>query len=364
MHRKFFTSWIILIACSIVVADQTTTGTSDSFDIAAFTGADVTVINEAVAYHNSLTLPLNEIKVATFNYVKSVTKLQKAKTVEKKRQELLLAIQKSVETLSKEPPFKNNSTLRVELKRYLDLIAIVLREDFGKILNMEEIESRSFDQEEAHQLAIDLAREKLNDYFTIVTKAEEDFFKTYKVPVSKTIKKDEMTLQIEKANKAIEYYNTVFRIFYKVNKEDAYTRKANEAKDVAALEQHVATLESFADEGLLKLDQIKAFEGDDDLRATAKMMLNFYKEEARTTYPVNVNFYLVLDNMQKATKKLNAIKKSERTQHDVDEYNQTVSMYNKAVKELNKKNKQSYKDLTKLIKLWNNKKEAFFDKHS
>ena len=77
-----------------------------------------------------------------------------------------------------------------------------------------------------------------------------------------------------------------------------------------------------------------------------------------------MNFYFVSDNMQKMAKKLNAIKESDRTQHDVDEYNQTVAMYNKAVKELNKKNKDSYKNLMKLIKLWDKKKEEFFDKHS
>jgi hypothetical protein len=242
------------------------------------------------------------------------------------------------------------------------MVTIVLKEDFGKILDMEEVEAQSYDQEEAHQKAIDLASEKLNDCYRIVTAAEKAFFKKFNITM--TEEKDELTQKIEKANKAMEYYNGIYRIFSRVNRQYSYAHNALAAKDIAGLEQHGTTLVAFAGEGLQQLNGKKAYDGDDALRSAAVEYLTFCREEGKVTYPANVDFYLKNDEMQRAYKKLNATREKDRTQKDVDAYNLAVERYNRAVKEINKINNASVKKNGELIKGWNKQMEGFFDKHS
>jgi hypothetical protein len=318
--------------------------------------------NDAVAYYNSLMVPLSDFKKANYDYIHTITRMRRARTVEKSRQGLLKVIQSNQGFFKNTNPFRNDPTLKDELVRYLDLVYIVLKRDFDKILDMEDIVAQSYDQAEAHQLALDLAIKKLNASFDVLKKAEKEFFTTYHI--SANDEKNELALKIEKANRAIEYYDTLHRVFFKVNKEDNYAREAIAAKDVAGLEQHATTLVSFAEYGLEQLKRQKGYEGDDKLLATATKMLEFYREEGKSTCPANVDYYIKTDNFQKAQKKINSIKPADRKQEDVDQYNNEVNLFNKAVKEINKTNKTSFKMHKKLIKSWNREVEKFFKKHS
>jgi hypothetical protein len=324
--------------------------------------ADPLVTHAAVLYFEELISPFTDVRKASYTYMQTVVKMRKARTVEKSRQELLQVVQSKKEICKGSTPFEGDSTLKCELIRYLDLVDIILKEDFAKILDMEDIAAQSYDQEEAHQLALDLAVEKLRASFDVFKKAQKDFFIKYHINEKK--EQDELTQKIEKANRAIEYYKAVSRIFLKTNKENYYAGEAVSSKDIAALGQHATTLVSFAEEGLEKLKQKGGYEGDDKLLSSAVTMLEFYRHEGQTTYPVNVDFYLKTENMEKAQKRLNSIKESDRKKEDIDQFNREVKAYNEAVKEVNKANKASYKTHKKLLKSWNKQMEKFFKNHS
>jgi hypothetical protein len=49
---------------------------------------------------------------------------------------------------------------------------------------MEDINAQSYDQAEAHQLAIDMATEKLDTSFNILKKAEKIFFTKYGIKIN------------------------------------------------------------------------------------------------------------------------------------------------------------------------------------
>jgi hypothetical protein len=324
--------------------------------------ANPQLTNDAIVYYNNLNTPLQDFKKANYNYTQAITRIRKARAVEKKRQELIKVLQSNKEFLRKYESFKGDSTLKLELIRYLDLVEIVLQEDFGKILDMEDINAQAYDQDEAHQLAIDKAIEKLHASYDVMKNADDNFFKKYAITVNR--EKDEMTLKIEKANKAIEYYNTIYRIFFKANKEDYYARQAISSKDIVGLEQHAMTLVSFSEDGLAQLKQKNGYEGDNDLLSTAIKLLDFYLNEGQVTCPANVDFNMKADNVQSAAKKFNSIKEADRKQEDVDQYNKAVEVYNKAVKEINKINNGSFKTHKQLIEQWNKQVEKYFDKHS
>lgn len=320
------------------------------------------ITNEAVQYYVKLSEPMRDLKIAHYNYLKMVTKLRKARAVEKSRQQLLKVLQSNMEIFKNCDSFRDDSTLKMKLIEFLNLNYLVLKEDFDKIIDMEDVIAQSFDQAEAHQLAIDLAVEKINATFKVLRKAETDFFGKYHITANN--EKDELTLKIEKANKALEYYNSIHRIFFKVNKQFAYTSDASAKKDIANLEQHTITLVSFAEDALSELKKKDGYDGDNELLATAIEIIQFYNKEGKQTYPANIEFYLKEDNMQKTIKKFNSIKESDRTKPVVDQFNNEVNIFNKAAGEVNKINQASFKKHNDLLEIWNKKMDQFFKKHS
>jgi len=60
----------------------------------------------------------------------------------------------------------------------------------------------------------------------------------------------------------------------------------------------------------------------------------------------------------------NSIQENNKTEEDVDQYNEAVNIYNKAVKELNKANNLSQKKHKQLLKLWDKQVTTFFETHS
>jgi hypothetical protein len=317
---------------------------------------------EAVKYHQSLTLLFPELKMASFYYLTAVTKTRRVRSIEKNRQNLLKVIQKNQAHIKTNPPLYNDATLRTELTRYLDMLYIVMKEDFDKILDMEDIKAQTYDEDEAHQLALDLAFEKLENCRTFLTKADETFFALYGIKVDNT--KDKITEKIEQANNAIKYYNPIYRVFFKVNREYSYTQLALAKKDLAELQQHAAALPVLAEDGIEKLKSLNGYMGDDELLKTVIEILKFYKSEGLVTIPANIAFFLKVEAFQNAQKKMESIRPESRTKSDIDIYNKSLDSYNTSVKEINQLNTSSNKKHNNYIDKWKKTVDTFFDVHS
>jgi hypothetical protein len=318
--------------------------------------------SEAIDYLKRLTVLFPELKIANYNYSKAVTKSRRVRSIERNRQDLIKIIKKNQAHISTSPMFHNDSTFRTELAHYLDLLYLVMKRDFDKILDMEDIEAQAYDEDEAHQIALDMAFAKLDTCHTLLTKTESHFFKTYNIQVDTTV--DILSKKIEKANDAIDYYNPIYKIFYKSNKQYSYAKQALGKKDLAALQQHTAALEKFVREGSEDLKKFKGYENDDNLIKMVAKLLEFYNTESTVMLPMNIEFFLQVETFQNALKKYEAIKPDKRTQKDVDEYNKEVNIYNDAVKKINQTNNSSYKKHSELLKEWNKAADKFFELHS
>jgi hypothetical protein len=318
--------------------------------------------SEAIDYHLKLTVLFPELKIANYNYTTAITKSRRARSIEKSRQELLKIIQKNQAHISTSPLFHNDSTLRTDLIHYLDLLYIVLKNDFDKILDMEDIEAQAYDEDEAHQIALDMAFAKLDTCHAVLIKTDSVYFNTYHIKANTT--KDKISEKIERANNAINYYNPIYKVFYKSNKQYSYANQALVKKDLAALQQHTVTLEKFVNDGVEKLKQFKGYENDDNLIRIVAKFLEFYKKESSVTLPANIEFFLQVETFHNAAKKYNAIKADKRTQKDVDEYNKEVKIYNEAVNKINQTNNSSSKKHNELIKEWYKAVDSFFELHS
>jgi len=316
----------------------------------------------ALEYLQNVHKKLLPQKKAAYEYVQSVTKSRRARLIERKRQDMIAVIKQNRDYFKTFIPFNNDMVFKDELMKYLDVKYNVMKEDFDKIVDMEQIEAQTIDQEDAHQMALDLAFEKLDTCYAEFERAEDAFFLRYNI--KEDTLKDKMSLTIERANDLIDYYNAIHRIFSKVNKVSRYANEAVRRDDIAALEQHATTLVLFADEAIEKLKQQKPFEGDNELIVAAMNLSEYYKKEGQEILPLNVKYNLSKDLFNEAEKKIKSIKTADQTDADINEYNSAVKEFNKAVRELNKANTTSNKTHKKLLKQWDDLGDTFFKKHT
>ena len=118
----------------------------------------------AVDYMNQFSQSFNELKGETWQYLKSITSGKNSRTVDAKRQNLLNKTNLVKAEVSKKGDFNNDASLRNAVVDYLNLSYTVLKEDYDKILNMEEIAEQSYDNMEAYLLAREKANEKLHSF--------------------------------------------------------------------------------------------------------------------------------------------------------------------------------------------------------
>lgn len=318
--------------------------------------------SDAVIYMEELTKSYNQLKIETWHYMKSITRGKGVRKVENKRQDLLKEI-KSVKTeVQKQKAFGTDASLKNAIVEFLDLEYTVLNEDFGKILDMEDIAEQSYDLMEAYLLAKEKANEKLDvasDELQVVQKA---FAAANNITLIED--NDKLSQKIDKAGEALKYYNQIYLIFFKCYKQEMYLMEALQKADVGALEQNKNTLVTFSDESLLKLNDAGNFKNDASLNLAAKQMLTFYKSEADEYFPKAIDYFIKKDNFEKLKKIFDSKSSSNRTQQDVDQYNKAVNDYNDAVNIYNASNNSANEKRSKYLEQWNQKIEAFFDNHA
>ncbi|SFT89669.1 hypothetical protein SAMN05216474_3017 [Lishizhenia tianjinensis] len=317
----------------------------------------------SVEYMNSVLEPIAELKKETWNYMKAVTKGKGARKVEGKRMELIMGLKNAKREVAKISDYKGDDNLRTEAEEYLGMSITVLEEDFGKILDMEDIAEQSYDLMEAYLLAKEKANDKLQAAGDELDAAQRTFADANDITLVEA-ESDKTSEKIKKAGKALRYYNEIYLIFFKVYKQEAYVIDAQNRQDVMAMEQNINTLKADAEAGLEKLAALEAFDGDKTLIAACKEAMEFYLDEAENTFPAMLNFYLAKDNFDKAKETFEATKKKDRTQKVVDKYNNAGKKYNEAVGEFNKVNESSNDERGDTLKNWNKSVDKFFSNHA
>jgi hypothetical protein len=169
---------------------------------------------------------------------------------------------------------------------------------------------------------------------------------------------------LDQASKVNRYHRSVYLIFFKSYKQEAYLIEAMGKKNVNGMEQNKNSLEKFSGEGISKLIGMPTFNGDNSMIIASRQLLEFYKSECKEKIPGITSYFLKEENYQKVKKAFDSINQSERTQADVDQYNKAVNEFNLAVNEYNNTNNQLNANRGKLIENYNKTSQNFLDKHT
>lgn len=303
-----------------------------------------------------------ELSKKYLSYMGEVAHGNRARRLEKRRQELISEIRQSLTEANRLRPFKGDPTLRDAYKQYWDILLKVFNEDYHKIVNMEEIAEQSYDHMEAYLLAQEKAGEVLSE-------AQERIHPVYKAFAEKhnvrlidggDSKLDKRLRQVGQVN---SYYHQIFLIFFKSYKQEAYVMEALNRKDLNAIEQNRSTLKRFADEGLQKIDTLKAFKGDGSLVTACRKVLEFHAAEAENQLPGVNDFLIKSDEFEKVKKAFETKPASKRTQADVDLYNKAVNDINAALTTSNKILTSINSGRDKVLENWNITRKRFMELH-
>jgi hypothetical protein len=286
----------------------------------------------------------------------------RARKLEKRRQEVIAQIRQSLNEANRLRPYKGDATLRNAYKSYWDILLKVFNEDYHKIVNMEEIAEQSYDHMEAYLLAQEKAGEVLNN-------AQDQIEPVYKAFAAKNnvrlvdggeSKLDKKMRQVSAVN---TYYHQIFLIFFKSFKQESYVIEALSRKDLNGIEQNRTTLVKFAEEGLQKIDTIKTFKGDGSLATACRKVLEFHRIEAEKQLPGLNDYLLKNDEFEKIKKAFDAKPSNKRTQEDIDFYNKSVNELNASMESSNKLLLAMNSSRDKVMDNWDVTRKRFMELH-
>lgn len=291
-------------------------------------------------------------------YLSSMSHGKSARKVEKRRLEVLDAINNTRMNIMGMPPYKGDKSFRDTTVAYLKILNSVFNEDFSKIVNMEEIAEQSYDAMEAYMLAQEKANEKLREAGKRQSETQKVFAEKNNIKLLENT--SELEAKMKTASDVMHHYNEVYLIFFKSYKQEAYLMEAVAKKNVNSIEQNINSLQTFAEEGLEKLKDLKPYTGDASLVTACRNMLNFYKEEAKKSAAIS-DFVLKEENFNKIKKKFDSKPASSRTQQDVDEYNKAVNEMNAGVNSYNNTNNDLNRKRAQALDGWNNTVKRYMD---
>lgn len=302
-----------------------------------------------------------KIQEQMWDYTKAVSHGRSARKVDKTRTELITSAQAALKKAKSAKEYQGNSSYRDSVVRFLTIVDIVLREDYAKIVDMEAVAEQSYDAMEAYMLARELANDKVKAAGDMIDREHRAFAAANGVTIIES--EGKLNDKIDVANKVYDHYNAVYLIFFKSFKQEAYLLDAMGRNDIAAIEQNRNALTASVEEGLQKLDTVTKYEGDPAMITATRQLLNFYKTEAESNVQTALDYLEANETFQKTKQAFDQIKEKNRTQQDVDQYNNAVNALNKAVEKFNKTNDESNAKRSELIDNWNKTAEKFTDRH-
>jgi hypothetical protein len=316
--------------------------------------------SEAVQYLNIIGDQYQSISQEMMSYASAVNHGKSARKIEKRRQDFMQQIKESETIVRRLKPFNGKTNLRDSIAAYFKLSRIILNEDYGKILDLEDIAEQSYDAMEAYLLAKERASEKGDLAQQAAKKQYEAFAAENDIKLQES--DSELSSKIKKTNEVTEYSNKLYLLFFKSYKNEAYLMEAMSKDDVTAIEQSRNALASSATEDLEKAKALQAFNGDGALKSALIQSLSFYKTEADQKVQLYTQFLLAKDNMDKIKKSYDT--KSKKTQEDVNQFNAAVNEFNSRVNAANAMNQDQNKKRSAMLKTWNEEHSGFLDKHT
>jgi hypothetical protein len=331
-----------------------------------FIGLSVTLgiaqpADDPVTHMTQFTTREEALSKSYLSYMSEIAHGGKARKMEKRRIEMINSIKQALNESGRVKPYKGDATLRDAYRNYWTVLLSVLTEDYGKIMDMEEVAERSYDAMEAYLIIQQKADEKVNEAFNKVV----DVYNTFAANNHVTLiggNSSKLSKRLTQLGAANTYLNQVFLIYFKSTVQEKLAFDALNTNDINGLEQTKGSLAKYAVEGLTHLDTLRPYKNDGSLVNACRKVLEFQKSEAESMATFS-DFLINKGEFEKTQKSFNLKPAAKRTQVDVDAYNKSIDEQNKAVNGYNKVNNELNKQRDKVMTNWESTRRRFMDTH-
>lgn len=303
-----------------------------------------------------------QLQADMWDYTRTISHGKSARKVEKRRGELISTSDAALKKAKSSKPFNEDTEYRDAIVEYYRVINLVLKEDYAKLVDMEEVAEQSYDLMEAYMLARELASDKQTEASVQLTIAQKKFAENNNVNLIES-EDSSMDKKMEIAGEVYDHYNEVYLIFFKSNKQEMYLLDAVGSNDISAIEQNREALLATVEEGMAKLKEVKPYSGDRAMIEATEEIFHFYETEASKDIELALDYFLKSENFTKIKEAFDAKKEKNRTQEDVDQFNNGVNEMNAAVEAYNAMNEQNNKKRSKLNDAWNSAADKYTNTH-
>ena len=316
-------------------------------------------IDTPVKYMDVISKQQENISKRYMAYTSASAHGKREKKVDALRSKLMDEIQEAKMNISSLPSYKGDKNYRDTAVNFLKFYYNVMNDDYTKIINMEEIAEQSYDEMEAYLLLEEKVQEKLTEANKKMGEAQKQF--AAKNNINLIDGKSELENMMSEVTNLNKHYHDVYLIFFKPFIQEKYLITAVEKTNLTGVEQSKSAMVKYAQEGLLKLNTFKSYNGDNSLIANCKSMLNFYVKEGEKAAIIN-DYFLSKERFEAIKKEMD--KKSDRTKESVDAYNKAVNEFNKSTQAYNTNNNSMNQLRNENLNNWNKAVKSFFDEHT
>lgn len=285
----------------------------------------------------------------------------KAKKAEKKHADYLNQITNFRYALIEIPYFNGDKSLHEGTKKYLKLVETIQREDYTKIVNMEEIAEQSYDAMEAYILFKEKIDEKMDEAEKEFDQVVADYCSRNNIKLTEGAA-TEQSNKMAMIGKVSDYQDEVYLIFFKASVHDEQLVEAMEKENLTAVEQIKGSLLKYSLEGLSRLDTLRSFKGDPTLKNSCRRALEFFKREAASVDSYS-DYMLKKEDFEAIKKNFERNPKAKSDKNEIAKYNAAVAELNKASDKFNKAVQDMNRGREEAINDWNNTVNRFLDTH-
>jgi len=302
-----------------------------------------------------------ELSIDFYKYMSIVAHSHNARKIDKKRQQLLQTSWDTYTKVRTMPTFRGDRALRDTAATYLRISHRVLKEDYDKILNMEVIAERSYDDMEAYIMAQKAARNKL-DIANVRMLAEQKKFAA-KYHLQLTDREDELYDRMRQTNLVLSYLNQVYLTFFKSHKQEIYLLESLADKDEQGVLQNQEMLKAYVISGNKHLEVLGAFNGDASLKNACIQMNEFYMRECSKEVDIMLKYLQTEKEFEREKIFFDQLPAEQRNEENVNAYNTGVRAFNDIAVQFNQNNLQLHEERTLLTSKWQIAYEHFLSQH-
>lgn len=316
-----------------------------------------------VQYINKITAEVNRVGNSSWQYINASLQLKSSQEISSVLKSGLVNIETARKNLSALPPFKGDAALRDSALSYVTEGYRIMNEEFTRIDRLRDVSNNSYADMLAYVTAQQAANVKLNKQFARIKKEQENFAAKNNIQIVESEATKTTSRNVVTGLRIIDYYNRVYLVFFKSNKQEDGLIDALDKADTKGMESNQTVLRHFSEEGLSRLDTFSAFDGDTSLLHAARAALTFYLYEVNEQVPLLAEYFTSKTKFEKIKANYNAIPDDKHTQPQVDSYNKALEELKQKTKQYNEVNADLNKKRAGIIDAWNKTGNAFIIKH-